>query len=66
MVADNHMQLGNFSGYPSMTLPSGFVDGLPIGVDITCRPFEEQMMFNIAKAIEEETGLADNTVEVKA
>lgn len=66
MVADNHMQLGNFSGYPSMTLPSGFVDGLPIGVNITCRPFEEQMMFNIAKAIEEETGLADNTVEVKA
>ena len=66
LVADNHMQLGNFSGYPSMTLPSGFVDGLPIGVNITCRPFEEQMMFDIAKAIEEETGLADHTVEVKA
>ncbi len=66
LVADNHMQLGNFSGYPSMTLPSGFVDGLPIGVNITCRPFEEQMMFNIGKAIEEETGLANHTVEVKA
>ena len=42
------------------------MDGLPIGVNITCRPFEEQMMFDIAKAIEEETGLADHTVEVKA
>lgn len=66
LVADNHMQLGNFSGYPSMTLPSGFIDGLPIGVNITCRPFAETVMFGIAKAIEEETGLADHTVEVKA
>ncbi|WP_075877847.1 amidase family protein [Merdibacter massiliensis] len=66
LVADNHMQLGNFSGYPSMTLPSGSIDGMPIGVNITCRPFEEQTMFNIGKAIEEETGLADHTVEVKA
>ena len=66
LVADNHMVLGNFSGYPSMTLPSGFMDGLPIAVNITCRPFEEVTMFNIGKAIEEESGLADNTVEVKA
>ena len=66
LVADNHMVLGNFSGYPSMTLPSGFLDGLPIAVNITCRPFEEVTMFNIGKAIEEESGLADNTVEVKA
>ena len=66
LVADNHMQLGNFSGYPSMTLPSGSIDGMPIGVNITCRPFEEQTMFNIGKAIEEETGLDDHTVEVKA
>lgn len=66
LVADNHMVLGNFSGCPSMTLPSGFLDGLPIAVNITCRPFEEVTMFNIGKAIEEESGLADNTVEVKA
>ncbi len=66
LIADNHMQLGNFSGYPSMTLPSGFVDDLPIGVNITCRPFEEQQMFNIALAIEEESGLANYTAEVKA
>ena len=42
------------------------MDGLPIAVNITCRPFEEVTMFNIGKAIEEESGLADNTVEVKA
>lgn len=61
LVAENFMLLGNMSGYPSMTLPSGFVEGCPIGVNITCRAFDEQMMFNIAKAIEEETGLENVT-----
>ena len=66
LVAENHMILGNLSGYPSLTLPSGFIDGLPIGVNITAKPFEEQNLLNIAKAIEEETGLEGNCVEVSA
>ena len=48
-----------------MTQPMGFVDGCPVGVNITCRGFEEVEMFNIAKAIEEETGLADLVAEGK-
>lgn len=66
LVAENHMVIGNFSGYPSMTIPSGFVDGLPVGVNITAKPFAEQTLFNIGKAIEEETGLKGTDVEVKA
>lgn len=66
LVAENHMILGNFSGYPSMSVPSGFLDGLPIGINMTAKPFEEQTLFNIGKAIEEETGLAGRTAEVKA
>lgn len=65
MVAENYMAMGNFSGYPSMTQPMGFVDGCPVGVNITCRAFEETEMFDIAKAIEEETGLKDLVAEVK-
>ncbi len=64
LVADNFMILGNFSGYPSMTLPLGFVEGCPIGVNLTCRPFEESLMFNFGQAIEKETGLKDQVVEV--
>ena len=64
MVAQNHMVLGNFSGYPSMTLPTGFVDGCPIGINITAKPFEEQTLFNIGSAIEAITGLKGNDVEV--
>ena len=66
VLAENYMAIGNFSGYPSMSVPCGFVDGMPIGVNLTAKPFEEQMLFNIGKAIEEETGLEGNDVEVDA
>ena len=58
------MIIGNFTGYPSMTLPMGLIDGCPIGVNITCRPFDEQTMFNIGAGIEEITGLKDLKKEV--
>lgn len=66
LVAENHMVLGNLSGYPSITVPCGFVEGLPIGVNLTAKAFDEQNLLNIAKAIEEETGLEGKTVEVNA
>ncbi len=66
LVSDNFMILGNFSGYPSMTLPMGFSEGCPTAINITCRPFEEVLMFNVAQMIEENTGLKDQVAEVKA
>lgn len=65
LVVENHMLLGNFSGYPSMTLPATFVNDLPVGIHIMCKPFEETKMFNIAQAIESVTNLKDVTVGVK-
>lgn len=64
LVAENHMVLGNMSGYPSLTVPSGFVNGMPIGVNLTAKAFEEQTCLNIAKAIEEISGLEGKTAEV--
>lgn len=61
--AEEHMQLGNFSGYPSITLPLGKVDSMPVGVNLTCKPFEEQMMFDLSSAIEECTGLKNQCLE---
>jgi len=65
LVAENFMALGNFSGYPSMTLPFGYDGHLPLGVNLTCRPFEEGVMLNLAKGIEDITGLKDLICEVK-
>lgn len=66
LIAENHMIMGNFSGYPSMSVPSGFVEGMPVGINMIAKPFEEQTLFNIGKAIEEETGLAGHVAEVEA
>ena len=64
LVADNHMIIANFGGLPSITVPMGYIDSLPIGVNLTSNPFKEEDMFNIALAIEEGTGLKDKTKEV--
>lgn len=66
LVTENHMIIGNFTGYPSMTIPCGFVKGMPIAVNMTAKAFDEQTLFNIGAAIEDITGLKGNDVEVKA
>lgn len=63
LIADNHMIIENFAGLPSLSMPMGFVEGLPIGINVSCNPFKEDDMFNIAYAIEDITGLTGLTKE---
>jgi aspartyl-tRNA(Asn)/glutamyl-tRNA(Gln) amidotransferase subunit A len=43
----------NFNGYPSISIPCGFTKaGLPIGLQIQGRPFEEGLIFKAAHAFE--------------
>lgn len=65
LIADTYMVLANFSGYPSMTVPTGFIEGCPIGVNLTSKAFDEGNLFNIGAKIEEITGLKDQVAEVK-
>ena len=62
---DNILTLGNFGGYPSLTLPLGFEDGLPFGVNVTGRIFEDGYVLGLGKEIEELTGLKDIVKEDK-
>lgn len=64
LVAENHMVLGNFSGYPSATVPMGMIEGLPIGLNLTCHPFDEGNMFDILRGVELICGLEDMSKEV--
>lgn len=52
LIADNCLAIGNFGGYPSLTLPLGLKDGMPFGVNVTGRRFEEGKVFQISKEIE--------------
>lgn len=52
MALDEHLQVGNFGGFPSITIPNGFVDYLPVGVNITGNCYEDEKVLNIAYALE--------------
>ncbi len=49
---EEHLQIGNFGGFPSITIPDGFIDGLPVGVNITGNCYDDQNVLNIAYALE--------------
>ncbi len=53
-VLDEQLQIGNFGGFPSITIPNGFVSKLPVGVNITCDNYLDQQALNIAYALEQE------------
>ncbi|MFV0275520.1 MAG: amidase family protein [Bacilli bacterium] len=56
LILENHLAIGNFGGYPSITIPSGFVDNMPIAINITGPTFKDAETLNIAYKIEEKLG----------
>ena len=52
VALDEHLQVGNFGGFPSITIPDGFVTNLPVGVNITGNCYEDEKVLNIAYALE--------------
>ena len=63
---EEHLQIGNFGGFPSITIPSGFVSDLPVAINITGNCYDDENILNIAYAIEKELGYANQIAkEVK-
>jgi aspartyl-tRNA(Asn)/glutamyl-tRNA(Gln) amidotransferase subunit A len=49
----------SLTGLPALSVPCGFDgDGMPIGMQIIGRPFDEQLLFNVARAYQEVTDFA--------
>jgi aspartyl-tRNA(Asn)/glutamyl-tRNA(Gln) amidotransferase subunit A len=47
----------NLAGLPGLSLPAGFsADGLPLGLQLIGRPFEEETLFSLGQVIEEAAG----------
>lgn len=50
--------LTNYTGFPSLTIPCGFSsNGLPIGVQLIGKEFEEARLYQFGYALEQELGL---------
>ena len=56
LILGNHLVIGNFGGFPSISIPSGFVSNMPVSINITGRTKEDSLVLNIANKIEEVLG----------
>lgn len=46
---------GNLLGWPALSLPCGFADGLPVGIQLITRPFNENRILALGAAFQRET-----------
>ena len=58
-ISDNYLAFANLGGYPSITLPLGFEQNMPFGVNLTSHHFTEAKLLKIAQVVEDTTGLKD-------
>ncbi len=55
-LSDIYTISANLSGIPGISIPCGFSkEGLPIGLQILAKPFDEEMLFRIAYTFEQNT-----------
>ncbi len=54
---ENHLSLGNFAGLPSLTLPLGYDENMPFGVNVTGKQMEEGNVIGLGEVIENITKL---------
>ena len=54
-LADVYNCAANLAGIPAMSLPCGFVDGLPVGMQLMGNYFDESRLLNVAHQYQQAT-----------
>lgn len=54
-LADIYTVNANIAGVPSLAVPAGFIDGLPVGMQIIGPDFTEKQLYQVGYAYEQET-----------
>lgn len=55
----------NLAGVPSLSIPCGFSNDMPVGLQIIGNHFEEQMIYRVAQAFEKETDFSSQKPSFK-
>lgn len=56
----------NLSGLPGLSIPAGYsADGLPLGLQVIGKPFDEATLFNVGQVIEEASGFLEKAATLK-
>ncbi len=55
-ILEESLQIANHGGYPSITIPNGFINNLPVGVNITGMIMKDEKVLNIAYFLENKLG----------
>jgi len=51
-LSDIFMTAVNLAGIPALSVPSGKVENLPVGIQIIGKPFEEEMILKVGEVVE--------------
>jgi aspartyl-tRNA(Asn)/glutamyl-tRNA(Gln) amidotransferase subunit A len=54
----------NIAGVPAVSIPAGFVDGLPVGMQIIGKHFKEETILRVAYAYEQATEWHQKRAEI--
>ncbi|NQV90021.1 Asp-tRNA(Asn)/Glu-tRNA(Gln) amidotransferase subunit GatA [Candidatus Uhrbacteria bacterium] len=54
-LADIYTVTANLATIPGMSVPCGFVDGLPVGLQILAKPFDEYSLFKVGATFQDRT-----------
>ena len=63
ILLEEHLQIGNFGGFPSITIPNGLINNLPVGINITGNCKDDANVLNIAYALEAKMNYKDMVVK---
>ena len=63
LLLENHLAIGNFGGFPSITIPSGLIDNMPVAINITGPIKTDDIVCNIANKLEEKIGFTPLSVK---
>lgn len=62
LITNDFLQIANFAGLPSISVPMGMVESMPVGFSITAGLWKEQTVFNVAYAVEDHYKIFKNIV----